>query len=245
MFPEMNYQMAEKREEHYYSLKNLANTYKLLEKRRPPMDQEYCIYAYFLYSEPIDGVHGKQIFLGGYPTKKKALEEVQKIMKKTGHDSIYMCETCSWENIDSVKRFDRSFKLDTRLKSEELQKQFEEEMQRKEEEQEQREQIRQEIEMQGEMEQDPTTLDHYVHNWFNTIKNKASYEYHKEQMEYYEKMYSKRANKVRQQYESQPEYEDQWLDVYEKRLRRRGEDDVFIMMKEGHKALKAEVLGIN
>jgi len=239
----ISFKMAESREEQYYSLKKLANTYKLLENRQPPTDQEFSIYAYFLYSEPKEGIHGKQIFLGGYPTKKKALVEVQKIMKETGHDSIYICETCSWEDISSVKRHDRTFKLDTRLKDEELQKQFEDEMKRKEDEQEQREQLRKEIELQGEMEQNPDTLDHYVHNWFNAIRNKSSYEYHKEQMEYYDKMYQKRADKIKKQYHVQPEYEDQWLDEYEKRLRRRGEEDVFIMMKVGHEALKDEVLG--
>ena len=230
------------REEKYYSLKKLANTYKLLEKRRPPSDQEYSIYAYYLLSEPKDGKVGKQIFLGGYPTKKKAILECKKIMKQTGHDGIYVCETCSWEDIDSIKRFDRTFKLDTRLKDDELQKQFEDEIERKHEEEERREELSKEIELQGEMEQDTTTMDHYVHNWFNVIKNKSSYEYHKEQMEYYEKMYNKRVNKVREQNKNQPEYENQWLDEYEKRLVRRGEEDVFIMLKEGHRLLKDKVL---
>ena len=237
--------MAERSEESYYSLKQLANTYKLLEKRLPPMDQEFCIYAYFLYSEPKDGVHGKQIFLGGYPTKKRALLEVHNITKQTGHDSMYISETCSWEDIDSVKRFDRTFKLDSRLKTEELQEQFEKEVIRKDEEDQKREELSNGIELQGEMEQDPTTIDHYVHNWFNVIRNKSSYEYHKEQMEYYEKMYNKRADKVRKQYKNQPEYEDQWLEIYEKRLRGRGEENVFIMMKEGHKILKDEVFNLS
>ena len=226
-------------------MKQLANTYKLLEKRLPPTDQEFCIYAYFLYSEPKDGVYGKQIFLGGYPTKKRALSEIHKITKQTGHDSMYISETCSWEDIDSVKRFDRTFKLDPRLKTEELQQQFEEEVIKKDEEDQRREELSNGIELQGEMEQDPTTIDHYVHNWFNVIRNKSSYEYHKEQMEYYEKMYNKRVDKVRKQYKNQPEYEDQWLDIYEKRLRRRGEENVFIMMKEGHKILKGEVFNKN
>ena len=37
--------------------------------------------------------------------------------------------------------------------------------------------------------------------------------------------------------------EKDWLDVYEKRLKRRKEEDVFIMMREGHRVLKDEVLG--
>ena len=228
--------------EEYYPLKKLANTYKLLERRSPPSDQEFTLYAYFLYSEPKDGVYGKQIFLGAYPTKKKAFEEGQKIIKHTGHDCIYMCETCSWEDIDSIKRYDRTFKLDTRLKAEELQKQFEEDIIKREEEERRREEIRTEIELQGENELDCTTIDYYVHNWFNVIKNKASYEYHKEQMDYYKTMYNKRADKVRKQYLAQPEFDNQWLEIYEERLRRRGEEDVFIMMKEGHKVLKDKIL---
>lgn len=228
--------------EQYYPIKKLANTYKQLEKMSPPKDQKYCLYAYFLYSEPKDGVYGKQIFLGGYPNKKKAISKAQKIIKKTEHDTIYMCETCSWEDIDSIKRFDRTFKLDTRLKEDELQQQFEEEMKRKKEEQDRRDELMNEIELQGEMEQDPTTLDHYVHNWFNAIKNKSSYEYHKQQMEYYDKMYNQRADKIRSQYNLQPQFEDMWLEEYEKRLTKRGEEDVFIMMKEGHNVLKNDIL---
>lgn len=225
-----------------YSVSNLTNTYKLLEKRSPPIDQEFCIYAYFLFNEPKDGKYGKQIFLGAYPTKKKAFEEVDKIIKQTGHDSIYICESCSWEDIDSVKRPDRTFKLDPKLKSEELEKQFQANLLEQDEKSKRNDEVDRELEIQQENELNKETIDYYAHNWFNVIKNKASYEYHKTQMEYYEKMYQDRVNKIREQYSKYPKYESEWLPLYQERLKRRKEEDVYKFLVQGHSLLKDQVI---
>jgi len=225
-----------------YSVTNLVNTYKLLEKRKPPVDQDFSVYAYFLFSEPKDGKYGKQIFLGAYPTKKKAFEEVQKVIKETGHDSIYICETCSWEDIDSTIRFDRTFKLDPKLKSEELEKQFQTDILNREEKQKRGEQLDKELEIQQENELNKETIEYYAHNWFNAIKNKASYEYHKSQADYYEKLYSERVDKIRKQYSKYPKYESEWLPLYQERLTRRGEEDVYKFLVQGHDLLKDQIL---
>lgn len=225
-----------------YSIANLVNTYKTLEKIVPPVDQEFCIYAYFLFSEPKDGKYGKQIFLGAYPTKKKAFSEAEKIIKETGHDCIYICETCSWEDIDSIIRFDRTFKLDPKLKSEELEKQFQSDIINKEERNKKNEELDKELDEQQENEQNKDSIEYYAHNWFNAIKNKASYEYHKSQVEYYEQMFQARVNKIREQNGKQPEYEDQWLILYKNRLARRNESDVYKFLVQGHDLLKEEIL---
>jgi len=225
-----------------YSNKDLANTYKKLEARAPPPDQEFCIYAYFLYTQPKDGKYGKQIFLGGYPTKKKAFLEAEKIIKETGHDCIYICETCSWEDIDSTKRFDRTFKLDPSVTQKELEEQFDLFINERYEKQKIKEEIDKGIEEQTEKEQDSTTIDHYAHNWFNAIRDKASYEYHKSQMEYYDEMFKSRVEKIRRQYQNSPEYEEQWLNIYKERLEKRKEEDVFEVLKQGHDILKDEIL---
>ena len=225
-----------------YGVSNLVNTYKTLEKWPVPIDQEFSIYAYFLYSQLENKRYGKQIFLGAYPTKIRALQEVEKIIKITGHDAIYISETCSWQDIDSQKNHDRTFKLDTNLNSQELQKQFEEDLICQEKKEQKQEEIMRELEEQGKRELDPTTLEHYVHNWFNAIKNKASYEYHKAQMEHYQTMYHHRVNKIREQCHLQPELEDEWLTIYEQILKKRGEGNVFMMLAEGHQLLKEEIL---
>ena len=223
----------------------LVNTYKILEKRKVPLDQDFVIYAYFLYSDLSDGKIGKQIYLGSYPTKKKAFEEAEKIIKETGHESIYVCEACSWEDIDTIKRLDRTFVLDPTEKSEELQKQFETLINQKDHEQRKNEELGKELELQGENELNKRTIEHYVHNWFLAIKNKSSYEYHKAEMEYYHKMYNMRKEKIKEQYKLQSEFEDQWLDLYQERLKKRGEEDVFVMLREGHNALKDDIIEIN
>ncbi len=231
--------------EKFYQVKSLANTYKILENRYPPMDQEYVIYAYFLYSETTDGKHGKHIFLGAYPTKKKAWSEVEKIIKKTGHHTIYICEACSWEDIDEKIRPDRTIQLDPILKSKELEKQFMYDITRKDIYNKKKNKISEDLDSQQEKELDPTTIEHYAHNWYLTIKNKSEYEYHKEQMKHYEEMYIKRANKVRELYKSKPEYDSMWLEIYEKRLKYRGEENVFKLMKQGYKLLRDEIINNN
>lgn len=229
-------------EQKFYSLQKLANTYKLLEKRKPPTDQEFVVYAYFLFSEPVDGRIGKQIYLGAYPTKRRALEEVEKIIRQTGHDSIYVTEACNWEDIDEKKRPDRTLYVDPETKTQDLETQYQTKILKESEENEQREIISKELDEQVMNELNTDTVEHYAHNWFNVIRNKAEYEHHKQQMEYYKKQYENRVEKVVTQYKAQPELEKDWLPLYEKRLTKRGEEDVYIMLKAGHDALVGDIL---
>ena len=229
-------------EQKFYSLQRLANTYKLLEKRKPPTDQEFVIYAYFLFSEPKDGRYGKQIYLGAYPTKKRALEEVEDIIRLTGHDCIYVTEACNWEDIDENKRPDRTLYVDPDTKVTDLENQYKEKILKQKEEEEKRELISKELDEQVLNELKPDTIEHYAHNWFNAIKNKANYEYHKEQMEYYKQCYDTRVTKIREQYKNQPDIEKDWLNIYQDRLIRRGEEDIFLMMKTGHDNLVKDIL---
>ena len=226
-----------------YSLDKLKNSYLKLESRKPPTDQEFVIYAYFLYSEPKDGVHGKQIFLGAYPTKKKALIEVAEIIKKTDHDSIYMCESCSWNDIDEVVRVDRTFHLDPTQKVRELETSFEDYLEQKFQKQDKIEEISKELDKEQKQELDPTSLEHYVHNWFLTIKNKSEYEYHKERAEHFEKMYNMRSERVQKQYTDNPSIDNDWLGIYEKKLERRGEKELFSVLKQGYMGLRKMILG--
>jgi len=229
-------------EQKFYTLQKLANTYKSLEKRTPPSDQEFVIYAYFLFSEPKDGRHGKQIYLGAYPTKRKALEEVDKIIRETGHDCIYVTEACNWEDIDENKRPDRTLYLDPDTKIQDLEEQYRYKILKEKDAEEKREMISKELEEQVTKELDSSTVEYYAHNWFNAIKNKANYEYHKQEMEYYKQQYDKRVDKIREQYKNQPEIEDKWLEIYKDKLKRRGEEDVYVMMEQGHRVLVKDIL---
>jgi hypothetical protein len=229
-------------ERKFYSLQKLANTYKLLEKRKPPSDQEFVIYAYFLFSETKDGRHGKQIYLGAYPTKRRALEEVEKIIKETGHDSIYVTEACNWEDIDESKNPDRTLYMDPDTKAHDLEEQYRFKITKEAEADEKREMISKELDEQLINELNPNTVEHYAHNWFNAIRNKANYEHHKQEMEYYKQEYEKRVTKIREQYNNHPKIDETWLEIYKNRLVRRGEEDVFLMMEQGYKVLSSEIL---
>jgi hypothetical protein len=63
-------------------------------------------------------------------------------------------------------------------------------------------------------------------------------------MEYYKQQYDKRADKIREQYKNQPDIEDKWLEIYKDRLKRRGEEDVYVMMEQGHRVLVKDILSV-
>lgn len=226
----------------YYDLKKLVNTYKLLQKRHPPTDQEYVVHAYFLYSEPKDGIHGKHIYLGGYPKKSKALEVAHEIIRETGHDCVRVMEACWWEDLDEKKRVDRTLYMDPRVNVKDLERQYREKVLREAEEEEGRELISQELDEQSLKELDPTSMEHYAHNWYNAICNKSSLEYHREKVKYYEETYQKRVEKIRKQHQSQPNLDSEFLPVYEERMKRRKETDLFLTLKVGHEKLREEIL---
>lgn len=233
-------------EKSHYRLKALVNTYKLLEGRKPPSKkQKYTIYAYFLYSEVSpEGIHGKQIFLGSYKNKKDALDEARNIVLETGHDCIYVCKTCSWEDINERRDFDRTVYVDSKKKEEDLEEQYRQKVLKDSEKEAERARISKELDEQMKNELDPTTVEHYAHNWFNAIRNYTQLQEHKEKMEYYETQYQKRIDKIREQYKKQPDVDDTWLDIYEERLKARKEEDIFLMMKMGHERLKDEILNV-
>ena len=210
---------------------------------RPPMDQEYVVHAYFFYSEPKDGVHGKHIYLGAYPTKSKALDVAHDVIKKTGHDCIRVMEACWWEDLDEKRRVDRTLYTDPNANAKDLERQYREKILREGEEERERELISQELDEQTVKELDPTTMEHYVHNWYNAICNKSSLEHHREKVKYYEEKYQKRVDKIRSQHKIQPELDSEFLPIYEERMKRRKEMDLFITLKVGHEQLRDEILG--
>ena len=123
-----------------------------------------------------------------------------------------------------------------------MEKRFEEDLLRKEEEREERERIAEELDEELEREMDSTTVEHYVHNWYVAIKNYSTYRYHKEEMEKYKSLFEKRAEKIRSQYEQNPAIEDDWLEIYERRLRLRDEGDTFDLLKTGHAKLREKII---
>lgn len=228
--------------EGYYNVKKLINTYKLLQKRKSPENQNYVVYAYYLLSESVDGKHGKHIHIGAYETKAEAWEVMNEIINVTGHDSIYICKSCSWEDIDESGNKDRTIYIDPSIKSEELDQQYRQRILGEYEEEEKQILLTEELDEQSKKELDPETVEHYAHNWYNAIKNKGKVEYHKKQLEYYEDKYNDKVTKIKTQYNNNPDIEKTWLPIYKERLERRKEDNIYIMMEKGHKVLVDEIL---
>lgn len=230
----------------FYPLDKAVNTYKKLQSMEAPSGQQFVVYAYFLFKNPLeDGSVGMHMYLGAYSTPEKALKRVHRIMEKTGHRLIYAVDSCTWEYINPVEKNDRTkkryLKVEANKTDEELERQCEIDLEEWNEKESKRKTIVEDIENQHILEQNPDTVEHYAHNWFNCIKDKAEYEFHKEKMEYYQKEFEKRKEKIRQQYKKNPSIDENWLSIYEKKLTDRDEKHVYDAMANGYSQLKSEI----
>lgn len=228
--------------ENVYPLDRAINTFKVLEKRKPPKRQNYVIYAYILLQTPINGLHGFQIYLGSYEEEEDAYKEVENIIKDTGHKSLYVCKSCELSPIDENFRPNRCFFIDP-SKDDMLNKAYREKIEKEIENEKKRSEIAIELEEEQNKEQNNDTIEHYMRNWYFLISNYYKLTQHNEQIEHLKKMYEMRQNMIREQYIRQPHFEKEWLEVYENRLLNRGEKYIFEMIKDGHDKLFDGVLG--
>lgn len=229
-------------EKKYYSINKAVNTYRLLENIEIPHDQNYTIYAYILYEQPMNGEHGYQIYLGSYPTREEAVKKAKEIIELTEHSTIYVCKTCQWEKIDEKKDIDRTNYVPISKHPEKLDKIYYEQLEKEQKAKIKREKIMKGIEEQQQKELDPNSIENYVNNWFLAIKNYKSYQYHIQKATHFKKMFMNRKKSIKKQYKEQPEYEEQWENIYKKRLQERGEMDVFLALQKGHSELKEKIL---
>ena len=227
-----------------------VDSIKALMKLKPPSGQDYSIFAYALNKDMIssdgsvDDFYGIVIPLGNY-TEEKAMGRAKDIIGMTGHDAIIVCKTgMPFKLSKNLKPEDRkviNVDVDTKGKLVSLSKQKElEEKARLDE----KERIENEILKEKEDELDPDNIEHFRHQCYLAIKNKASCIYYQQQVDKMSIAYQNRRDKVRDHYKRHPEHEPQFLDFLEKKLKSRGEDNIFIAMKAGYDEIRDDLLGI-
>jgi hypothetical protein len=216
------------------------NTYKALAKLKPPPDQEYSVLAYFLAEKP-ENVYGFYIPLGNYPTKEQAINRVKHIIEITGHKSIFVMKTCTWQALDDQVRHDRTEYIPVDMNGKLLQ-QYQKDIAAENERLEERKRIEEELLSERENEQDPTTIDSYIHNWYVAIKNRATYSYYSSEALKAKENFDKRVSAIRDQYARQPDFDEKWLPLLKERLTRRNEGHIYEMIVKAVHEIHDEVL---
>ena len=208
-------------------------------------DQSYCVWAYILVDNPSpQGVQGMVIFLGAFRTFKQAKKHAKKIIIDTEYNSVFVSRTCSWEELTTEYKPDRIKWVSTDKESvlrEKARKEYEKEVKQHEKHQK----MVKDVEKEKERELDPTSIEHYTHNWFNLIQNKFTIQHYRKLLEEAEQNYAKRMDKIKQQYSKQPEFEETWLPILYEKLKERDELEVYETIESNAKTLRSEVFNNN
>lgn len=208
--------------------------------------QKYCVIAYFLI--PVNEINvpenkiqsrGLWYLIGTYSKKTKADEVAINLIKSTGIKTIYSKLTCKWNSLDirtnnnGIKYVDSN--EDKLLKDHRVRerKDIKESYLKQEE-------MQKEINEEQENEMDHDSIEYYTRQWYLTIKSRSQFEEAKKNLDTYEQKYNNINNKMKELILLHPEYEKTWLNRLETRLEKRGETNIFEMIKEGHNIITTE-----
>lgn len=217
------------------------NTFKAIAKLRPPMDQEFSVISYALIDDPKKEKIAMYIPLGNYPTRERALERVNFIIESTGHRSVFVMKTCRWQELSTQYQPDRVEFVQTDQDGK-LVKLHNEQLEQEKQEFEKRKRVEEEMMKEQDARNDPSSLDHYIHNWFVAIRNRTAFlEYQKNAQSAYDN-YQKRVVAIRDQYAKQPEFEAQWLAEVKRKLADRHESHIYDILEAVSKEIHDEVL---
>ena len=189
-----------------------------LEKVRRPTDQNYIVYTYVL-SPPGSSPVGYFIPLCVASTQERADEKAQEIIETTGYQDILTYPMGLWISLgDSTAEKVTPIEVRDNLK----------EFARKEDEKKveiSKERRRIEVEVKAEQKaiQDPNTIESYYYDWFCAVQNKARLDALKEEMENLSQAYQQRLKNIKEKSGRNPQFKDEWKDVLQERLSRRGE----------------------
>lgn len=226
------------------------NSFKALMRHRYPARCEWSVYAWFLVDPPAGKTLdpskeeiGMYIPLGSYPCPEDAKKVVDHLIETTGHPLICARKTCTWGSlttkVDPKAEFvpvdldGKLIKAHAKVQREEVER-----LERKRE-------IEEEVIQEKDRENDPNSLDHYIHNWFVAIKNRATYHVNQKAADTAKENYEKRSNAIREQYARQPHFEKEWLPELQRRLHKRGEDATYEAIVRAVEEMKSEVLSVS
>ena len=223
----------------------VINSFKALARVPPPIGQEFSVFAYFLVDPPKDTQKpydpvGMYILLGSYHLEEDALKRVNHLIETTGHKQICAISTCSWRELTGKCNPNQVTLVPVDLNGK-LVKQHNKEQEEEKKALERRKEIEEEIIREKDLETDPNSLEHYIHNWFVAVKNRSTHHIKMKEAEEARLNYEKRVDAIREQHARQPELEDSWLDELKVRLEKRGEESLYRAMVKAVKEMRVDI----
>lgn len=224
------------------------NTLQSLVRLRGPQGSDWCVFAFVLNHDIVDK-EGKiddlraMIFpLGSFGDQERAEKHAKSIIELTGHAGIIVARYA--QAVPLTAKFDANnvveVLVDNKGKLIELESaQYKHER----EEYERRIKREKEIAKEAEEETDRNSIEHFKRQCYLAIKDRATYEYHKQQMEEARANYKKRETAIREHYRRHPEHEAQWLPYTKQKLTERGEEALYTTLETGYTKLREELLG--
>ena len=182
------------------------------------------------------------IGLGCYDSESEAQKRVKHLISTTGHQQIICAKTGEWIELTDKVQPDRVTNVPVDLEGK-LVKQHNKQVDKEIKEMEERRNYEEELLREKEKESDTSTMDHYIHNWYNAIKNYSSMHHYDKQHTNSKEAFEKRVKAIREQHDRQPEMESQWLSELKTRLTRRGEAKFYEMIETGAKELREVIFG--
>jgi hypothetical protein len=198
------------------------NTFKALMKLPVPNGQKYSVWAYALIDDPRHVKVAMVIPLGNYPDKAEAVKRVKFIIETTGHHAVFATKMHKWEELTTEINTDRTEYVPVDMNGK-LIKLHEDQQKKEQEKLEERKRIEEELLREKAAELNPSSIEHYINNWYVAIKTWARLQHTNKLRDVDLEVLEERLDKIRKQTHEQPEYEKTWLPVLKEQLSKRNE----------------------
>jgi hypothetical protein len=219
-------------------------------KLRPLSGCKYCVYTFALNQDiidkdgKVDDFRGLFFILGTFDTKKEAEYHVKNLIIKTKHSEFYISEYGKPIRIET--QIDSSNISKIYIDTDNKIKQLETEQYIKDKElYEKRMKLEKDVMQEAENEFNPDHIDHFQRQCYLAIKNRTTYETHKQNMEKSLNNYEKNVKLIREHYTKHPNHEKEWLSKLKEKLTERGELPLYNLIESGYEKYRDEILGIN
>jgi hypothetical protein len=226
---------------------NVRSLQALMKLRPNEANNKISVFGFALNRDMIkedgtlDELHAVVIPLGSFHDVETAEKELTEIMSKTGHPGIIwgrygqpipLTTKFNPENINEIA-------LDAKGRVVELESA---QYIREKKEFERRQTLEKEVTEEAERETDKDDIEHFKRQCYLAIKNKATWEHHKDLAKQYKDNFIKRKEAVKDHYMRHPEHERDWLPYLKEKLAERGELELYSTIEAGYKCMREELL---
>jgi hypothetical protein len=224
------------------------NTLQALVRLRGPQGSDWGVFAFVLNHDiidkdgKVDDLRAMVFSLGSFGDQERAEKHARSIIELTGHAGIIVAPYA--QAVPLTTKFDGErvveVKVDDKGKLLKL-----ESAQYKSEREEYERRVKREKELVKEAAEETNhdSIEYFKRQCYLAIKDRASYEYHKKQMDEAWVNYKKHEAAAREHYGRHPEHEEQWLPYMKQKLEERGESALYTTLENGYHKLREELLG--